>query len=100
MSLIKEGIIASEQIAIGKVKLMRKQEVKINTEKISDDEIKLHVEKFNKALNDYKIILSETKVDNDTQKQVIEAHLSMLDDPFYQKLLSEKLTRIIQVTKH
>ena len=77
MSLIKEGIIATEQIAIGKVKLMRKQEVKINTEKISDEEIKLHVDKFNKALDDYKTILSETKVDNDTQKKVIEAHLSL-----------------------
>ena len=54
MSLIKKGIIASENLAIGKIKLMKKQEVKISSEKISDDEIKLHVEKFNKALNDYK----------------------------------------------
>lgn len=91
MSLIKEGIIASEQIAIGKVKLMRKQEVKINTEKISDDEIQLHVDKFNKSLDDYKTILSETKVDNDTQKQVIEAHLSMLDDPFLSETVIGKI---------
>ena len=91
MSLIKEGIIASEQIAIGKVKLMRKQEVKINTEKISDEEIQLHVDKFNKALDDYKTILSETKVDNDTQKQVIEAHLSMLDDPFLSETVIGKI---------
>lgn len=91
MSLIKEGIIASEQIAIGKVKLMRKQEVKINTEKISDEEIQLHVDKFNKALDGYKTILSETKVDNDTQKQVIEAHLSMLDDPFLSETVIGKI---------
>ena len=91
MSLIKKGIIASEQIAIGKVKLMKKQEVKISTEKISDDEIKLHVDKFNKALSDYKTILSETKVDNDTQKQVIEAHLSMLDDPFLSESVISKI---------
>ncbi|MDU2710102.1 MAG: phosphoenolpyruvate-utilizing N-terminal domain-containing protein, partial [Finegoldia magna] len=91
MSLIKKGIIASEQIAIGKVKLMKKQEVKISTEKISDDEIKLHVDKFEKALNDYKTILSETKVDNDTQKQVIEAHLSMLDDPFLSESVISKI---------
>ena len=91
MSLIKKGIIASEQIAIGKVKLMKKQKVKISTEKISDDEIKLHVDKFEKALNDYKTILSETKVDNDTQKQVIEAHLSMLDDPFLSESVISKI---------
>ena len=91
MSLIKKGIIASEQIAIGKVKLMKKQEVKISSEKISDDEIKLHVDKFEKALNDYKTILSETKVDNDTQKQVIEAHLSMLDDPFLSESVISKI---------
>lgn len=91
MSLIKEGVIASEQIAIGKVKLMRKQEVKINTEKISDEEIQLHVDKFNKALDGYKTILSETKVDNDTQKQVIEAHLSMLDDPFLSETVIGKI---------
>ncbi|MDU3193227.1 MAG: phosphoenolpyruvate-utilizing N-terminal domain-containing protein, partial [Finegoldia magna] len=91
MSLIKKGIIASEQIAIGKVKLMKKQKVKISTEKISDEEIKLHVDKFEKALNDYKTILSETKVDNDTQKQVIEAHLSMLDDPFLSESVISKI---------
>ena len=91
MSLIKKGIIASENIAIGKIKLMKKQEVKISSQKISDDEIKLHVDKFNKALNDYKTILSETKVDNDTQKQVIEAHLSMLDDPFLSESVISKI---------
>lgn len=91
MSLIKKGIIASENLAIGKIKLMKKQEVKISSEKISDDEIKLHVDKFNKALNDYKTILSETKVDNDTQKQVIEAHLSMLDDPFLSESVISKI---------
>lgn len=91
MSLIKKGIIASENLAIGKIKLMKKQEVKISSEKIFDDEIKLHVDKFNKALNDYKTILSETKVDNDTQKQVIEAHLSMLDDPFLSESVISKI---------
>lgn len=91
MSLIKKGIIASENLAIGRIKLMKKQEVKISSEKISDDEIKLHVNKFNKALNDYKTILSETKVDNDTQKQVIEAHLSMLDDPFLSESVISKI---------
>lgn len=91
MSLIKKGIIASENLAIGTIKLMKKQEVKISSEKISHDEIKLHVDKFNKALNDYKTILSETKVDNDTQKQVIEAHLSMLDDPFLSESVISKI---------
>lgn len=33
MSLIKKGIIASENLAIGKIKLMKKQEVKISSEK-------------------------------------------------------------------
>ncbi len=99
MSLIKKGIIASENIAIGKIKLMKKQEVKISSQKISDDEIKLHVDKFNKALNDYKTILSETKVDNDTQKQVIEAHLSMLDDPFLSESVISKINENIASDK-
>lgn len=91
MSLIKKGIIASEQIAIGKVKLMKKQEIRITIDKISDDEIQLHVEKFNKALEEYKTNLSNTEVDNDTQQQVIEAHLSMLDDPFLSESVITKI---------
>lgn len=91
MSLIKRGIIASEQIAIGKVKLMRKQEVSVTIEKISDDQIQLHVDKFNKALEEYKMNLSNTEVDNDTQQQVIEAHLSMLDDPFLTESVITKI---------
>ncbi|WP_297812577.1 phosphoenolpyruvate--protein phosphotransferase [uncultured Finegoldia sp.] len=91
MNLIKEGIIASEQIAIGKVKLMKKQDIKINTEKIPDEEINNHIKKFKEALEAYKKDLANSQVDNDTQKEVIEAHLSMLDDPFLSETVISKI---------
>ncbi len=92
--LVKEGIIASEQVAIGKVKLMNKQEVTIDTRKISENETENEISKFNNALSEYKSDLENSNVDNDTQKEVINAHLNMLDDPFLSETVISKINEL------
>lgn len=82
MSTIKTGIIASEGIAIGRAYLFVKEKLEVDTRILEDAEIEEEVLKIQKAIEDYSKDLENMEVSTDTQQEVINAHLGMLDDPF------------------
>jgi len=91
MNEIKKGIIASEGIALGKVLLLEKLNIQIPTKKVKEEEIENEIEKFDKALEAYSNDLKNAKVETETQKEVINAHIGMLDDPFLKETVIGKI---------
>lgn len=91
MNEIKKGIIASEGIALGKLLLLEKLNIQIPTKKVKEEEIENEIEKFDKALEAYSNDLKNAKVETETQKEVINAHIGMLDDPFLKETVIGKI---------
>lgn len=91
MNEIKKGIIASEGIALGKVLLLEKIEIEIPNEKVNEDKIEKEIEKFTKSLEEYSNDLKNAKVETETQQEVINAHIGMLEDPFLEESVIGKI---------
>ncbi|MDO5755530.1 MAG: phosphoenolpyruvate--protein phosphotransferase [Tissierellia bacterium] len=91
MALIKKGIAASGGIAIGKAFLYEKQKIEINQDEIKDTEIPKEIKKIDDALASYGDELKTMEIDTEVQRQITEAHLNMLDDPFLIDSIHEKI---------
>lgn len=91
MNEIKKGIIASEGIALGKVLLLEKAEIEITDKKIKDSQREEEIIKFKNALLEYNNDLKNAKVENEIQKEVIKAHIGMLEDPFLEESVLNKI---------
>ncbi|WP_300409943.1 phosphoenolpyruvate--protein phosphotransferase [Lagierella sp.] len=91
MTKIMTGVVASEGIAVGKAFLFYKEKLQPKVEKIEDGEIEEEKAKFTKALSDYSKYLEELEVDSLAQKNVIQAHRGMLEDPFLLETVNNKI---------
>ncbi|MDL2310621.1 phosphoenolpyruvate--protein phosphotransferase [Peptostreptococcaceae bacterium OttesenSCG-928-C18] len=99
MAQYKNGIVASNGIAIGKAYLFVKEDLKINDEILSEDKINAEIEKFKVAVQKYSDGLSNVEVSTDTQREVINAHIGMLDDPFLTETVEEKIKNKMNAEK-
>lgn len=99
MSTIKTGIIASEGIAIGRAYLFVKEKLEVDTRILEDAEIEEEVLKIQKAIEDYSKDLENMEVSTDTQQEVINAHLGMIDDPFLVDTVKTKIENNINAEK-
>ncbi|QQK07119.1 phosphoenolpyruvate--protein phosphotransferase [Miniphocaeibacter halophilus] len=99
MSTIKTGIIASEGIAIGRAYLFVKEKLEVDTRILEDGEIEGEVAKIQKAIADYSKDLENMEVSTETQQEVINAHLGMLDDPFLVDTVKNKIENNINAEK-
>lgn len=92
MTNIKKGIGSSEGIAVGKIFLLEKEEIEVSAEKIEEESKEQELTRIKKAFTSYRLDLENMSVDNEVQKEVISAHLSMLDDPFLVESVENKIT--------
>ncbi|WP_100065174.1 phosphoenolpyruvate--protein phosphotransferase [Miniphocaeibacter massiliensis] len=99
MSQYKIGIVASEGIAIGKAYLFIKEDLEISNLKIEDNQVDGEIDKFKKAVEEYSEELNNTEVSTETQQEVINAHIGMLDDPFLLETVEEKIKNKINAEK-
>ncbi len=99
MSKVKTGIIASEGIAIGKAYLFVKEKLEADSKIIDNSEVDAEKGKFIKAIKDYSEDLKNMNVDTETQREVINAHLGMLDDPFLVDTVQNKIENNINAEK-
>ncbi|MEJ8752666.1 phosphoenolpyruvate--protein phosphotransferase [Lagierella sp. ICN-221743] len=77
-----KGIVASEGVVLGRAYLFIKDKLEVNNKKIDEDKIPEEKNKFKDALDEYREYLSNLEIDTDAQKNVVEAHIGMLDDPY------------------
>lgn len=77
-----KGIVASEGVVLGRAYLFIKDKLEVSNKKIDENEIPEEKNKFTDALDDYREYLSNLETDTDAQRNVVEAHIGMLDDPY------------------
>lgn len=77
-----KGIVASEGVVLGRAYLFIKDKLEVSNKKIDEDKIPEEKNKFTDALDEYREYLSNLEIDTDAQKNVVEAHIGMLDDPY------------------
>jgi phosphotransferase system enzyme I (PtsI) len=92
-----KGIPASEGISIGKVFLIEEEEVAIISKKISKEQVKKEIARYNTALSEVKKEMESTreKMLNILGKQhtpLCDAYLGMLDDPLLNKDVIRRIT--------
>lgn len=97
--MIKTGIIASEGIAIGKAYIFIKEELDIDARILDDSEKEEEKERITNAISSYSDDLRNLNVSTETQKEVINAHLGMLDDPFLVDTVLNKIDNNINAEK-
>lgn len=91
MTRIRKGIGSSDGIAVGKIYLVEKEDIHVSDQRIEDNEKEVQIGLFDDAILSYTQDLENVEVDNDIQKEVISAHLSMLDDPFLVETVQSKI---------
>lgn len=77
-----KGIVASEGVVLGRAYLFIKDKLEVSNKKIDENEIPEEKNKFTDALDEYREYLSNLETDTDAQRNVVEAHIGMLDDPY------------------
>lgn len=86
-----KGIVASEGVALGRAYLFVKDKLEVNNKKIDENQITDEKSKFTNAIEEYSEYLSNLEVETDAQKNVVEAHIGMLDDPFLIDTVNSKI---------
>lgn len=86
-----KGIVASEGVALGRAYLFVKEKLEVNNKKIDENQITDEKSKFTNAIEEYSEYLSNLEVETDAQKNVVEAHIGMLDDPFLIDTVNSKI---------
>lgn len=86
-----KGIVASEGVALGRAYLFVKDKLEVNNKKIDENQITDEKKKFTNAIEEYSEYLSNLEVETDAQKNVVEAHIGMLDDPFLIDTVNSKI---------
>ena len=76
------GIVASEGVVLGRAYLFIKNKLEVSNKKIDENEIPEEKNKFTDVLDEYREYLSNLETDTDAQRNVVEAHIGMLDDPY------------------
>ena len=92
MTKSKKGIGSSDGIAVGKIYLLEKEEVEVTSEKITEEAKEKELKRVSEAFESYTRDLENSNVDSEIQKEVITAHLSMLEDPFLTESVENKIT--------
>lgn len=92
MTKSKKGIGSSDGIAVGKIYLLEKEEVEVTSEKITEEAKEEELKRVSEAFESYTRDLENSNVDSEIQKEVITAHLSMLEDPFLTESVENKIT--------
>lgn len=91
MTDILKGIVAAEGIAVGRAYLFIKEKLEVNNKKIDKENIPEEKNKFIDALKEYRNYLTNLEADTDAQKNVVEAHIGMLDDPYLLETVNNKI---------
>lgn len=86
-----KGIVASEGVVLGRAYLFIKDKLEVSNKKIDEDKIPEEKNKFTDALDEYREYLNNLETDTDAQKNVVEAHIGMLDDPYLIDTVNEKI---------
>ena len=86
-----KGIVASEGVALGRAYLFVKDKLEVNNKKIDENQITDEKSKFTNAIEEYSEYLRNLEVETDAQKNVVEAHIGMLDDPFLIDTVNSKI---------
>lgn len=86
-----KGIVASEGIALGRAYLFVKDKLEVSNKKIDESHLTEEKNKFTRALEEYSEYLSNLETDTDAQKNVVEAHIGMLDDPYLIDTVNSKI---------
>ena len=86
-----KGIVASEGVALGRAYLFVKDKLEVNNKKIDENQITDEKSKFTNAIEEYSEYLCNLEVETDAQKNVVEAHIGMLDDPFLIDTVNSKI---------
>lgn len=86
-----KGIVASEGVALGRAYLFVKDKLEVNNKSIDENQITDEKEKFTNAIEEYSEYLRNLEVETDAQKNVVEAHIGMLDDPFLIDTVNSKI---------
>jgi phosphotransferase system enzyme I (PtsI) len=92
------GIGVSSGIAIGKARLLKKQEATLSGVTLNDEDIAIEIEKFNNAV-DLSVREVEAMVSNYDQLQgkegleILETHIELLTDPQISEDVTEKISK-------
>lgn len=86
-----KGIVASEGVALGRAYLFVKDKLEVNNKSIDENQITDEKSKFTNAIEEYSEYLRNLEVETDAQKNVVEAHIGMLDDPFLIDTVNSKI---------
>lgn len=86
-----KGIVASEGVALGRAYLFVKDKLEVNNKSIDENQITDEKEKFTNVIEEYSEYLRNLEVETDAQKNVVEAHIGMLDDPFLIDTVNSKI---------
>ncbi|MDD7306187.1 MAG: phosphoenolpyruvate--protein phosphotransferase [Peptoniphilaceae bacterium] len=87
-----KGIIASTGIAMANIFLFTREEIKINKDKISKDDIASQTDKIKKAIDSYTKDLDNRKDLSQEELKIKEAHKELLSDPYFIDTISSKIS--------
>ncbi len=91
MSIRYEGIKASTGIAIGEVYLFNREEVIVDTKKITEDMVRHEKDRIIEAIDSYMTDLGNTSEANEAQINIANAHKELLQDPYFTDTINSKI---------
>ncbi|HYE69829.1 MAG TPA: phosphoenolpyruvate--protein phosphotransferase [Anaerovoracaceae bacterium] len=95
--MIYSGIAGSEGIAAGRAYVFINNQMEIDTEAVSNEAINIELEKLNEGIELSKTQLMRLKEKvlqefNESEAQIFEAHMMMLEDPEFTGAIREAIT--------
>ncbi|MCI5839640.1 MAG: phosphoenolpyruvate--protein phosphotransferase [Peptoniphilaceae bacterium] len=91
MSSTYEGIIASNGITMGNVYLFKKNEITVDSELISAENVEFEQQKLKKAMSDYKKELENRTFSTKEEEEITNAHKELISDPYLYDTITTKI---------
>lgn len=91
MSQKYQGIKASSGYAIGKVYLFTREEIIVDSKKISEDTVDAEYKKVQDAIKSYVDELRNLENPTEAQQNIAFAHIELLQDPYFSDTIEAKI---------
>lgn len=91
MSQKYQGIKASSGYAIGKVYLFTREEIIVDSKKISEDTVDAEYKKVQDAIKSYVDELRNLETPTEAQQNIAFAHIELLQDPYFSDTIEAKI---------
>ncbi len=82
-------IPASEGISMGAVRIYCENKIEISSDELKVEEIERELERLERTLSDYVEELRRASGEETTLQEIRNAHISMVEDPYFQSMLRE-----------